>query len=89
VSTCPIRYRFDGPGPASFLVEHGGRLRVYSRGVLSDPLSDRQVQALLTNQTRRWVAASGELVLETGDDGWLGLMGPMPIDTGEAAAETA
>ena len=89
MSTCAIRYRFDGPGPASFLVEHGGALRVYSRGVLSDSLTDGQVRTLLADRTRRWVAASGELVIETGDDLWLGIAGPLSIDSGDVVEETA
>jgi hypothetical protein len=89
VSTCAIRYRFDGPGPASFLVEHGGMLRVYCRGVLSAPLSEGQAKALLSDPKRHWVAASGEVVLETENDPWLGIAGAMPVDAGEVVVETA
>ncbi len=89
MSTCAIRYRFDGPGPASFLVEHGGMLRVYCRGVLSAPLSDGTVRALLSDPTRRWVAASGELVIDVDDEPWLGMAGALPMDSGEVVVETA
>lgn len=88
VSTCAIRYRFDGPGPASFLVDHGGVLRVYCRGALSAPLSDGQVKAMLSDQKRRWVAVSGELVLDAGDTGWLGAAGP-PAGSSDAVFESA
>ena len=89
MSTCAIRYRFDGPGPASFLVEHGGMLRVYCRGVLSAPLTEGQVRTLLSDPKRHWVAASGELVIEAGYDLWDGIAGPVRIDAGDIVSETA
>ncbi len=89
MSICAIRYRFDGPGPASFLVEYAGILRVYCRGVLSAPLSDGQVKALLTDPKRHWVAASGELVIETMDDHRVGIAGALPVDAGDTDYETA
>lgn len=81
MSTCAIRYRFDGPGPASFLVEHGGVLRVCCRGVLSAPLAEETVRAMLADERRRWVTATGEVLLD--------VPGPMPIDDGEIAVESA
>jgi hypothetical protein len=88
VGICVIRYRFDGPGPASFLVEHGGMLRVYCRGVLSAPLSEDHVTALLSDPKRHWVAASGQVVIELEGDDWAGMVGPLAVDAG-IAAETA
>ena len=89
VSICAIRYRFDGPGPASFLVEYAGKPRIYCRGLLSAPLSDGQVKALLTDPKRHWVAASGELVIETVDAPWVGIAGALPMDAGDTEYETA
>lgn len=70
VTRCAIRYRFDGPGPASFIVQCGDELRVYCRGVLSGPISDRQVTAMLAGPRCRWVVASGELIVPIDGDGW-------------------
>ena len=91
MSTCAIRYRFDGPGPASFLVEHGGVARVCCRGVLSAPLTDGQVRAMLGDGHRRWVAATGEVLLDvdSGADRWLNAAGPVPIEDGVIAVESA
>ena len=44
---------------------------------------------MLTDPKRHWVAASGELVIETVDDLWAGMAGPVPIDTGDVVVETA
>lgn len=87
--SCAIRYRFDGPGPASFLVEHGGTLRIYRGGVLSAPLSDVQVTAMLTDRGRGWVPVSGEVVLDDADDYRLETPGSEPVDDGEVVIESA
>lgn len=64
-------------------------LRVYCRGALSAPLSEGQVRALLSDPARGWVPASGEVILETEDDGWLGLPGVVPVDAGRVVVESA
>lgn len=89
MSTCAIRYRFDGPGPASFLVEDGGALRVYCRGTLSAPLTEGQVRVMLGDAKRRWVAATGAVVIEGGVDGWPEIAGPLVLDVGDVVVETA
>jgi hypothetical protein len=80
VTTCAIRYRFDGPGPSSFIVQCGDERRVYCRGMLSGPISDEQVTGMLAGRRSRWVAASGELMLPSDVRGWPSLL-PPGIDT--------
>ena len=62
-SICSIRYRYDDPGPAVLIVEVDGTLRVYGRGTLSAPLSERALAAMLAGPMTRWVAAAGEIAL--------------------------
>jgi hypothetical protein len=69
-----IRYRFNGPGPAVLLVECEGMLRMYSRGRISAPLTERDVAALLDGRVQRWVPASGELTSGAGE---------LPVDPAE------
>jgi hypothetical protein len=64
VSTCAIRYRLDGPGPAAFIVECDGRYHVYTRGALGAALPDYSLTAMLGARGYRWVPASGDLIME-------------------------
>ena len=89
VCTCAIRYLFDGPGPELFLVEHGGELRVYCAGMLSDPLSDGMITAMLSDEKRGWIPVCGTLVIETGTDGRLGSPAAMGVDPGAVVVEMA
>jgi hypothetical protein len=89
VTTGAISYRFDGPGPASFIVRCGNELRVYCRGVLSGPISDTQVSAMLAGPHCRWVAASGELMLPSDDSGWPSITPSVPHDADVPAPESA
>jgi hypothetical protein len=64
VSTCAIRYRLDGPGPAAFIVECDGRYHLYTRGALGAALPDYSLTAMLGARGYRWVPASGDLIME-------------------------
>ncbi len=64
MSTCAIRYRLDGPGPAAFIVECDGRHYLYTRGSLGAALPDHSVMAMLGARGYRWVPATGDLILE-------------------------
>jgi hypothetical protein len=64
VSTCAIRYRLDGPGPAAFIVECDGRHHLYTRGALGAALPDYSLTAMLGARGYRWVPASGDLILD-------------------------
>jgi hypothetical protein len=81
VSTCTIRYRFNGPGPAALVVECGGEPRLYSRGMLSAPMSEGHLAELLTSRTGSWVAAAGTLIIE-GDVETISV--PSRFSTGES-----
>lgn len=62
----PIRYRFNGPGPAALLVECENELRMFCRGRLCAPLTEREVAVLLGGRGGRWVAATGEVTVDDG-----------------------
>jgi hypothetical protein len=64
VSTCAIRYRLDGPGPAAFIVECDGHNYLYTRGSLGAALPDQSLTAMLAASGYRWVPATGALILE-------------------------
>ena len=64
MSTCAIRYRLDGPGPAAFIVECDGRYHLYTRGALGAALPDYSLTAMLGARGYRWVPASGDLIME-------------------------
>ena len=65
---CAIRYRLDGPGPAAFLVDCDGELRVYARGALGGIMPTSRLLALLAERGCRWVPASGAIELDLGDE---------------------
>lgn len=77
MAACAIRYRLDGPGPAAFLVECDGRLRLYTRGVLGGVMPKSRLLAVLAERGCRWVPATGEVVLEA-----IGAEGEEPAETG-------
>ena len=81
-----IRYRFNGPGPAALLVEFEDALRMYCRGRLSAPLTERNVAVLLGGRGARWVAVTGELTVE---DGMRSLEHGEPIALVEATSPSA
>ena len=67
MTACAIRYRLDGPGPAAFLVDCEGQLRVYARGVLGGIMPTSRLLALLAERGCRWVPAAGAVELDLGD----------------------
>lgn len=89
MTSCAIRYRFDGPGPASFIVQCGDELRVYCRGMLSGPISDGQVVGMLAGPRSRWVEARGELVVPVDGGGWSPLTSSVLHDGDVSAPESA
>ena len=64
MTACAIRYRLDGPGPAAFLVECEGELRVYARGTLGGAMPQSRVAAFLAERGCRWIPAGGEILLD-------------------------
>ncbi len=96
MTACAIRYRLDGPGPAAFLVDCDGAIRVYARGVLGAALPSDRLLALLADRGSRWLPATGAVeiddpLLPAGDDGERRSVVPpsrFPLDSGigEAAA---
>jgi hypothetical protein len=64
MTACAIRYRLDGPGPATFLVECEGELRVYARGMLGGVVPRSRVLASLATHGVRWTPAVGEIQLD-------------------------
>ena len=64
MTACAIRFRLDGPGPATFLVECDGELRVYTRGVLGGVVPQSRVLASLAARGVRWIPAVGEIELD-------------------------
>jgi hypothetical protein len=79
MTACAIRYRLDGPGPATFLVDCDGELRVYARGVLGGVMPASRVLATLADRGCRWVPASGQVLLDRDDAG--GEASPPPSGT--------
>jgi len=77
---CAIRYRLDGSGPATYLVDCDGELRVYARGVLGGSMPRPRVSALLAEPGSRWVPATGDVLL----DEWTA-----SVPTGDTAASDA
>jgi hypothetical protein len=67
MTACAIRYRLDGPGPAAFLVDCDGELRVYARGALGGVMPTSRLLALLAERGCRWVPASGAVELDLGE----------------------
>jgi hypothetical protein len=68
MTACAIRYRLDGPGPAAFLVDCEGQLRVYARGVLGGIMPRTRLLALLAERGCRWVPTSGAIDLDLSVD---------------------
>ncbi|HEU0114774.1 MAG TPA: hypothetical protein VFQ80_08855 [Thermomicrobiales bacterium] len=66
MTACTIRYRLDGPGPAAFLVECDGRLRLYTRGMLGGVMPRTRLLAVLAERGCRWIPASGTIELDLG-----------------------
>ena len=64
MSTCAIRYRLNAPGPSAFIVECNDGMRMYTRGMLGARMPDGYALALTGTRASRWVAASGELILD-------------------------
>ncbi len=64
MTACAIRYRLDGPGPAAFLVECDGELRVYARGALGAALPSDRLLALLADRDSRWLPDSGSVDID-------------------------
>lgn len=64
MTACAIRFRLDGPGPATFLVECDGELRVYARGVLGGAMPRSKVLASLADRGVHWTPAAGEIELD-------------------------
>lgn len=64
MTACAIRYRLDGPGPATFLVDCDGVLRVYTRGELGGVMPAGRVLATVADRGCRWVPASGRVLLD-------------------------
>ena len=64
MTACAIRYRLDGPGPATYLVDCDGQLRVYARGVLGGVMPASRLLAVLADRGCRWVPATGEIALD-------------------------
>jgi hypothetical protein len=68
MTACAIHYRLDGPGPAAFLVDCEGQLRVYARGVLGGVMPRSSLLAVLADRGCQWVPASGAVELDLPDD---------------------
>jgi hypothetical protein len=64
MTPCAIRYRLDGPGPATFLVECNGELRVYAKGALGAVVPQSRVLASLASRGVHWIPAVGEIELD-------------------------
>ncbi len=64
MTPCAIRYRLDGPGPATFLVECPGELRVYAKVALGAAVPRSRVLASLASRGVHWIPAAGEIELE-------------------------
>jgi len=64
VTTCAIRYRLDGAGPAAYLVECDGRFHFYARGELGASVGPDQLRGLLASGCPRWVPANGALAVD-------------------------
>lgn len=64
MTACAIRFRLDGPGPATFLVECEGALRVYTRGALGGVVPQSKVLASLAARGVHWIPAGGEIELD-------------------------
>ena len=86
MTACAIRYRLAGPGPAALLVDCGGQLRIYTRGVLGGTMPRSRLLAILAERGCRWVTADGEVDVDLPDD--IGLLPPptAPGATSGAAA---
>ncbi len=64
MTTCAIRYRLDGPGPAAFLIECDGQLRIYTRGVVGGVMAASRLLSVLAERGCRWMPAQGSVDLE-------------------------
>lgn len=90
-TACAIRYRLDGSGPAAFLVDCDGEMRVYARGGLGGVMPRGRLLALLAERGCRWVPASGTIQLDPdgrGPDAPARALLGMP-DLGAAGGENA
>ncbi|MDP9472899.1 MAG: hypothetical protein M3Q71_19935 [Chloroflexota bacterium] len=60
---CAIRYRLDGPGPATYLVECEGMYHLFTRGGLGAALPAHRLPLLLDSRAQHWVPATGDISL--------------------------
>ena len=65
---CAIRYRLDGPGPATYLVECDGMYHLFTRGTLGAALPAYRLPLLVNSRAQHWVPATGDISLSDQDD---------------------
>lgn len=86
MTACAIRYRLEGPGPAAMLVDCGGQLRIYTRGVLGGTMPQSRLLAILAERGCRWVPASGTVDVDVPEEAVPPLLPPSGRFGAEAAA---
>ncbi len=64
MTACAIRYRLDSSGPATFLVDCDGQLRIFTRGSLGGVVPRSLLLALLADSGCRWVPGQGTVEVE-------------------------
>lgn len=64
MTACAIRYRLDSSGPATFLVDCDGQLRIFTRGSLGGVVPRSLLLALLADSGCRWVPGQGTVEIE-------------------------
>ena len=64
MTSCAIRYRLDGPGPAAMLVDCGQGLRLVTGERFEGTMPQARLLALLADRGLRWVPATGEVLVD-------------------------
>lgn len=88
MTNVPIRYRFDGPGPAALLVEIDGLLHMCTHGEVGEAMTSGRATALVAGRGSRWVPCGGTVLVADAsakDD----IARDLPIPPPTPAVETA
>ena len=64
MTSCEIRYRLEGQGPAALLVDCGEGLKLYTSGVMEGKMPRARLLAILAERGCDWVPASGQIDVE-------------------------
>lgn len=64
MTSCEIRYRLEGSGPSTLLVNCDGEVRMHTSDRIANHAHRSRLLALLAESELRWIPASGSVDIE-------------------------